>query len=157
MKLVFALFCLIAGHLLAWLQLNGPIFSDWWKDNIWISALCVSPMIFFFSMSYWSITYEWLQAVWSVKFIQVDNLNRHPSQIYEALMEGLVLFIILNYIMKSYHKREGLISGFFLIYYSMFRFFIEFTREPDQHIGFIFSQFTFGQIISFVSLIFDMI
>ena len=69
MKLVFALFCLIAGHLLAWLQLNGPIFSDWWKDNIWISALCISPMIFFFSMSYWSITYEWLQAVWSVKFL----------------------------------------------------------------------------------------
>lgn len=69
MKLFFALFCLVVGHLLAWLQLNGPIFSDWWKENIWISALCVSPMIFFFSMSYWSITYEWLQAVWSVKFI----------------------------------------------------------------------------------------
>ena len=94
---------------------------------------------------------------WSVIFIKVDDINRHPSQIYEALMEGIVLFIILNYIMKSYHKREGLISGFFLIYYSMFRFFIEFTREPDQHIGFIFSQFTFGQIISFVSLIFGII
>ena len=44
---------------------------------------------------------------WSVIFIKVDDINRHPSQIYEALMEGLVLFIILNYIMKSYHKREA--------------------------------------------------
>lgn len=94
---------------------------------------------------------------WSVIFIKVDNLDRHPSQIYEAIMEGLVLFIILNYIMKSYQRREGLISGFFLIFYSTFRFFIEFTREPDQHIGLIFSQFTFGQIISFVSLIFGII
>jgi hypothetical protein len=95
MKLVFALFCLIAGHLLAWLQLNGPIFSDWWKDNIWISALCVSPMIFFFSMTYWSITYEWLQAVWSVKFIAY-GVNILVFSVCAYYFLGESLFTIRN-------------------------------------------------------------
>ncbi len=95
MKLVFALFCLIVGHLLAWLQLNGPIFNDWWKDNIWISALCISPLIFFFSMSYWSITYEWLQAVWSVKFIAY-GVNIVVFSICAYYFLGESLFTIRN-------------------------------------------------------------
>ena len=95
MKLVFALFCLVAGHLLAWLQLNGPIFSDWWKDNIWISALCISPMIFFFSMAYWSITYEWLQAVWSVKFIAY-GVNILVFSVCAYYFLGESLFTIRN-------------------------------------------------------------
>ena len=95
MKLVFALFCLIVGHLLAWLQLNGPIFNDWWKDNIWLSALCVSPVIFFFSMTYWSITYEWLQAVWSVKFIAY-GVNIVVFSICSYYFLGESLFTIRN-------------------------------------------------------------
>jgi len=51
---------------------------------------------------------------------------------------------------KDYLKKPGLISGLFLIYYSLFRFFIEFLRVPDQQIGYLFLNLTMGQIISLV-------
>jgi len=73
---------------------------------------------------------------WAVTFIQVDNLSRHPSQLYEAILEGLILFVILMYFKnKDYLKKPGLISGLFLIFYSIFRFFIEFVRVPDEQLG----------------------
>ena len=90
---------------------------------------------------------------WSVKFIFIDNLNRHPSQIYEAIFEGLVLFIILNYLISRDNKKEGYISSLFLIFYSIFRFLIEFTREPDQHIGLLLFNLSMGQLISVIVLI----
>ena len=77
--------------------------------------------------------------IWSVKFIQIDNLNRHPSQIYEAIFEGIVLFIILNLFYKKFSEKTGLVSALFIIFYSVFRFVIEFTREPDAHIGLLVS------------------
>ena len=91
---------------------------------------------------------------WSVKFKLIDDLNRHPSQIYEAVFEGLVLFIILNFMISKESKKNGYISSLFLIFYSIFRFFIEFTREPDEHIGFIVSNLSMGQLISIIVLIF---
>ncbi len=90
-------------------------------------------------------------APWSVIFIKVDNLSRHPSQLYEAILEGVILFLILIYFVnKNYLKKPGLISGLFLIFYSMFRFFVEFFRVPDEQIGYLFLDFTMGQIISLV-------
>ena len=90
----------------------------------------------------------------SVKFEKVDNLLRHPSQIYEAFFEGMVLFILMNFVFNKYlYKSPGLISSLFLIFYSIFRFFIEFTREPDHHLGFIFLNLTQGQIISILFFI----
>ena len=91
---------------------------------------------------------------WGVKFILVDNLYRHPSQLYEALFEGLILFLILIYFRKKgFMKVPGLISGLFLIFYSIFRFIIEFFRVPDEQLGYIFLNLTMGQIISFVFLL----
>ena len=88
---------------------------------------------------------------WSVIFIKVDNLSRHPSQLYEAILEGLVLFLILIYFMnKNYLNKPGLISGLFLIFYSLFRFFVEFFRVPDEQIGYLILSLTMGQIISLV-------
>ena len=88
---------------------------------------------------------------WSVIFIKVDNLSRHPSQLYEAILEGIILFLILIYfINKNYLKKPGLISGLFLIYYSLFRFFVEFFRVPDEQIGYLILNLTMGQIISLV-------
>ena len=88
---------------------------------------------------------------WSVIFVEVDNLSRHPSQLYEAILEGIILFLILIYFMnKGYLKKPGLISGLFLIFYSLFRFFVEFFRVPDEQIGYLFLNLTMGQIISFV-------
>tara|TARA_B100000900_G_C20510458_1_gene687751 strand:+ start:114 stop:896 length:783 start_codon:yes stop_codon:yes gene_type:complete len=86
---------------------------------------------------------------WAVKFIKVDNLYRHPSQLYEAIFEGIILFVILIYLRnKNYIKVPGLISGFFLIIYSCFRFFIEFFRVPDEQLGYLFFKLSMGQIIS---------
>ena len=87
---------------------------------------------------------------WSVKFERIDNLFRHPSQIYEAIFEGIILFILLNFVFKKLiYKSPGFISALFLIFYSLFRFFIEFTREPDAQIGYILFNLTFGQILCF--------
>jgi phosphatidylglycerol:prolipoprotein diacylglycerol transferase len=88
---------------------------------------------------------------WSVKFEKVDNLSRHPSQIYEAFFEGIILFILLNFVLKKYFfKAPGITFSLFIIFYSLFRFFIEFTREPDIQLGFIFFNFTLGQVISVI-------
>ena len=88
---------------------------------------------------------------WSVIFIKVDQLSRHPSQLYEAFFEGILLFLILNYFLrKNFLLNSGLISSLFLIFYSIFRFFIEFFRQPDEHIGFILLSLSIGQLISII-------
>ena len=91
---------------------------------------------------------------WGVKFIKVDSLFRHPSQLYEAIFEGLILFIILIYFKKKgLDKKSGYISSLFLIFYSIFRFIIEFFRVPDEQLGYLFLNLTMGQIISFIFLL----
>ena len=88
---------------------------------------------------------------WSVKFVAIDNISRHPSQIYEAIFEGLILFFLLNYFAKkNSSKNPGLISSMFLIFYSFFRFTLEFFREPDFQIGYLIYQLTLGQFISII-------
>ena len=94
---------------------------------------------------------------WSVKFQKIDNIYRHPSQIYEAIFEGIILFILLNFFFrKCLYKSPGIISALFLIFYSIFRFFIEFTREPDIQLGYILFNLTLGQILSFLFLMFGL-
>ena len=95
---------------------------------------------------------------WAVTFIQIDNLSRHPSQLYEAILEGIILFIILIYFKnKNYLKKPGLISGLFLIFYSIFRFFIEFVRVPDEQLGYLIFELSMGQIISLIFLVIGII
>ena len=90
---------------------------------------------------------------WAVKFIKVDDLYRHPSQLYEAFFEGIILFFILLYFRnKTFAKNPGFISGLFLFFYSSFRIVIEFLRAPDEHLGYLFYNLTTGQIISFLFL-----
>ncbi len=92
---------------------------------------------------------------WSVKFIIVDNLSRHPSQIYEAIFEGLVLFLLLNFLSKKYlFNKPGVISALFLIFYSTFRFILEFFRVPDSNIGYLTFNLSLGQILSILFFIF---
>ena len=91
---------------------------------------------------------------WGVKFLKIDTLNRHPSQIYEAIFEGIVLFfILLLFRNKGFMKSPGMISGLFLIFYSIFRFTIEFFRVPDEQLGYLFFNLTMGQIMSFLFLL----
>ena len=90
-------------------------------------------------------------VLWSVVFTKVDNISRHPSQIYEAILEGLVLFFLMySFTKKNYLGKPGLISSLFLIFYSIFRFFVEFYRVPDEQLGFIFLNLTMGQFISLI-------
>ncbi|MBA1339803.1 MAG: phosphatidylglycerol:prolipoprotein diacylglycerol transferase [Pelagibacterales bacterium] len=94
---------------------------------------------------------------WSVKFIAIDNLSRHPSQIYEAIFEGLILFILLNYLSKKKSfKKQGLISSTFLIFFSLFRFILEYFRAPDPQIGYLAYKLTLGQFISIIFFILGM-
>ena len=88
---------------------------------------------------------------WAVQFIQIDNFSRHPSQLYEAILEGILLFLILLYFQKKkYLKVPGLISGLFLTFYSLFRFLTEFFRAPDEQLGYLLLNLTMGQIISII-------
>ena len=92
---------------------------------------------------------------WSVKFLAVDEIYRHPSQIYEAIFEGIVLFLILNYLYrKKFFINPGIISAIFLILYSVFRIIIEYFREPDIQLGYLIFNLTMGQIVSIIFLIF---
>ena len=78
------------------------------------------------------------------------DVPRHPSQLYEAFFEGIVLFIILWVMMHLFDllKKPGIISSLFIFLYGVFRFIIEFFREPDQHIGLMYFEFSMGQILS---------
>lgn len=86
---------------------------------------------------------------WAVVFPRTaDGLARHPSQLYEAVLEGLVMFVVL-WVFSSRPKPRAAVSGLFLILYGAFRSFVEFFREPDAHIGFVaFGWLTKGQLLS---------
>ena len=97
-------------------------------------------------------------VVWGFKFLNVDSLTRHPSQLYEAFFEGILLFVLLNFFYKKFiNIKPGIISALFLIIYSFLRFLIEFTREPDSHIGFLLLNLSLGQLISIIFLIIGII
>jgi phosphatidylglycerol:prolipoprotein diacylglycerol transferase len=80
-------------------------------------------------------------------FPEGGDVARHPSQLYEALFEGIILFSIL-WIVKDRVKREGTVTALFFILYGIIRFIIEFFREPDAQLGFVVGFFSMGQILS---------
>ena len=92
---------------------------------------------------------------WAVIFPNAGNIARHPSQIYEAILEGLILFILINYLAlkKQLLFKTGYISGFFLVSYSILRIFSENFREPDMHLGYFFNIFSMGVILSTITFL----
>tara|TARA_B100000886_G_scaffold3961_2_gene2466 strand:- start:1075 stop:1866 length:792 start_codon:yes stop_codon:yes gene_type:complete len=94
---------------------------------------------------------------WSVIFPSTDMNPRHPSQIYEAMLEGVILFAILNIIINKTNYSVGKCSYFFLILYGIFRIFSELFREPDSQIGYIFEFVSLGMILSFFMIVFGII
>ena len=87
---------------------------------------------------------------WAIIFPNAGNEPRHPSQIYEAILEGILLFFILYfYSNKKKLYKPGMLSGIFLVFYSLARIFSEFHREPDIHIGYLFGEITMGMLLSF--------
>lgn len=91
---------------------------------------------------------------WGVIF-NGETISRHPSEIYEALLEGLLLLLILYVLWKKYkvYKSPGYLGSCFLMLYGTFRIICEFFREPDPQIGYFFDTFTLGQILSFLMIL----
>ena len=83
------------------------------------------------------------------------NFPRHPSQLYEAFFEGFILFLILNllFYFSKIKSLTGILTGLFILLYGVFRFFIEFFREPDAQLGLFFLNLTLGQILCSVMII----
>ena len=142
--------------------LSMMLFSK--KNNILFYQLSdlvslVAPIGLFFGRIANFINIELIGRVTNFPFAiiypNIDNLPRHPSQLYEAFFEGIILFFILFFIFKKNYstKKYGILSGAFLFFYGIFRFLIEFLREPDEHIGFFFDFFSLGQLLS-IPLIF---
>ena len=92
---------------------------------------------------------------WAIIFPYGGNVARHPSQIYEAILEGIILFILINYLAlkKQLLLQTGYISGLFLVAYSILRIFSENFREPDMHLGYFFNYFSMGIILSSITFL----
>ena len=92
---------------------------------------------------------------WAVIFPYGGNVSRHPSQIYEAILEGIILFVLINFfaLKKQLLLKVGYVSGLFLIFYSIARIIGENFREPDKHLGYFFNYFSMGVILSIATFL----
>ena len=117
---------------------------------------CVSPIGIFFGRIANFINGELVgkstEMSWGVIFPKIDNIPRHPSQLYEAFLEGLILFLIMNFIFLRKNYKVGECSYMFLIFYGIFRIFSEFFRQPDAQIGYVFSSISMGMLLSILMI-----
>ena len=118
---------------------------------------CVAPVGIFFGRVANFINGELIgkttNMYWGVIFPKIDNIARHPSQLYEAFLEGLILFVILNFVLLQNNYRIGTCSYLFLIIYGSFRIFAELFREPDVQIGYLFNLFSMGTLLSILMML----
>ena len=122
---------------------------------------CVSPIGIFFGRIANFINGELVgkttDVSWSVIFPTFDMLPRHPSQLYEAFLEGVILFFILNIFIFKKNYKTGTCSYLFLINYGIFRIFSEFFREPDSQLGYLFNIISMGTILSLLMIFFGIV
>ncbi len=118
-------------------------------------AVAGSPGLFFGRMGnfingelYGRVTDSWVGFV----FPGGGPFPRHASQLYEGVLEGIVLFIILFFVHKK-QKFYGIVTSGFLLGYGTFRFIVEFFREPDSQLGYYFGFFTMGQFLCLIMII----
>ncbi len=136
----------------------GTFFFSYRRDKNALFFLdiiaCVSPIGIFFGRIANFINGELVGKIssmpWSVIFPNVDMMPRHPSQIYEAILEGIILFLIVNFFINKKEYIIGTCSYIFLISYGALRIVSEFFREPDLQLGYIFNIASMGSILSFV-------
>jgi len=119
---------------------------------------CVSPIGIFLGRIANFINGELIGKVtdvsWSVIFPAVDQFPRHASQLYEAALEGIILFLILNFTIFKQKYKVGTCSYLFLIFYGVFRIISEFFREPDAQLGYLFLDlFSMGTVLSFFMIL----
>lgn len=117
-------------------------------------GVCVAPIGLFFGRCANFVNGElWGKPTdlpWGVMFPSGGNVYRHPSQLYEALLEGVLLFVVLYALSRKYPPRpQGTFLGTFLVGYGICRFLVEFVRVPDAQLGYLFGDFvTMGQLLS---------
>ena len=113
---------------------------------------CVSPIGIFFGRIANFINGELVGKVtnvyWGVIFPKIDNLTRHPSQLYEAFLEGILLFLVMNFLYSKKNYKIGSCSSSFLIFYGIFRISAEFFREPDIEVGYLIGSISMGMLLS---------
>lgn len=115
---------------------------------------CAAPVGLFFGRVANFINGELFGRVtdvpWAMVFPRGGPYPRHPSQLYEATLEGLVLFVVLFVVSRNekFRRRPGLLTGIFLLGYSLARAFVELFRQPDAHLGTLAAGLTMGQWLS---------
>ncbi len=89
-------------------------------------------------------------VAWGMVFPGAGDVPRHPSQLYEAVLEGLVLFVVINIVRARWMKKNGtgMLIGVFLVGYGIGRFVVEFFREPDENLGHVLLGATMGQLLT---------
>ena len=140
------------------------IFSNLKKINykIYFDVICcVAPIGIFLGRVANFINSELYgtptEKPWGIIFPKIDNLTRHPSQLYEAFLEGIVLFILVNFLFLKKNLNFGKTSFLFLVLYGIFRIIAEQFREPDKHIGYILNFISLGSLLSIAMIIFAFI
>jgi phosphatidylglycerol---prolipoprotein diacylglyceryl transferase len=140
--------------------LLGVLFALWWYGRnlgvgFWRLADFVAPLVpiglaagrigNFINGELWGRVSD---VPWAMVFPMAGPLPRHPSQLYEAFLEGVVLFIVL-WVFSRKPRPTRAVSGLFLLGYGVFRFLVELVREPDPQLGYLaFGWVTMGQILS---------
>jgi len=140
----------LLGVLLAFWYFARKSKRSFWEISDFIAPL-IPPGLFFGRIGNFINAEHWgtpSNLPWAMVFPGAGPLPRHPSQLYEAALEGLVMFTIL-WAVSSRKRNRGLISGLFALLYGIFRCVMELVREPDAHIGYLaFGWLTLGQLLS---------
>lgn len=95
---------------------------------------------------------------WAMIFPRGGDMPRHPSQLYEAGLEGVMLLIVMSFLarMPKLRAPSGFLSGAFLFFYGLFRFSVEFFREPDAQLGYLYAGATMGQLLCIPMMLFGL-
>jgi len=128
---------------------------NWWQFGDWLCAAAPLGYMFgrignFLNGELWGRV---TTVPWGMYFPQDATLGlRHPSQLYEALLEGLLLFVVL-WLVRKRNPFDGFMIGLYIFGYGLVRFVIEFFREPDAHLGFVLGFNTMGQVLCLVMML----
>ena len=147
----------LLGVIFATLLFSSKTKNNFFKFSDVIS--CVAPIGIFLGRLANFINGELYGKIstvpWAIIFPQAGYEPRHPSQLYEAILEGIVLFIAINLLAfkKKLLFKPGYISGYFLAFYSILRIIGEYFREPDEHLGYFFGYFSLGVLLSLLTLV----